>query len=81
MDRFENKIIKGVHASRYIASWVRSGGSLKYRRDDFREWLALEGLTEEEIDHVDYLAHNGRLELEDSSKKFLKERNESKDLK
>lgn len=71
MDQFENRIIKGVHASRYIASWVRSGGSLKYRRDEFQEWLTSEGLSEEEIKHVDYLAHNGRMELEDSAKKFL----------
>ena len=77
MERFENKMIKGVHASRYIASWVRSGGSLKYRREPFREWLFSEGLTEEEVDHVDYLAHNGRMELEDSSKLFLKNYNKT----
>ena len=38
MERFDNAIIKGVHASRYIMSSLREGGEARYR-DKFREWL------------------------------------------
>ena len=53
MERFDNAVIKGVHASRYIMSYLREGGEANYR-DKFLEWLKalpLE-LTEEEIDHI-----------------------------
>lgn len=47
MDTMENKWIKGIHASRYIASWVNEGGSLNPKWDKktddicypFEEWL------------------------------------------
>lgn len=47
MDRFENKMIKGIHVSRYVASWVKEGGTLNYSWDDksddiyypFERWL------------------------------------------
>ena len=77
MDSFENKLVKGVHASRYIASWVKSGGDVR-DREAFGEWLSLEGLNAEEIMHLDKLARNGRLELEISATRFLKNYKESK---
>ena len=87
MDRFENKLIKGIHTSRYIASWYKVGGTMKKyvnktdpnkRRIEshFADWLRTlvingEHLTREEIDHICRLAENGKLELQESAKKFL----------
>ena len=70
---FENKIINGVHATRYIMSWIRSGGDLKYGGgiEGFNEWLTSLGLTIEEVTYIRNLAQNGRLELEYSAKQFL----------
>ena len=44
---FENKIINGVHATRYIMSWIRSGGNLVYgdSLDDFGKWLESLGVS------------------------------------
>ena len=70
---FENKIINGVHATRYIMSWIKSGGDLKYGGgiEGFNEWLTSLGLTIEEVTYIRNLAQNGRLELEYSAKQFL----------
>ena len=62
---FENEKIHGIYASRYIASWLNVGGDPK----DLVKWLRCltidgEGLTEDEIHHIRYLAENGKLELE-----------------
>jgi hypothetical protein len=72
---FTNKKINGyVHATRYIMSWVRVGGQLGLDGegvDEFREWLKSLHLNEDDIDHIVYLATNGKLELEHSARKFL----------
>ena len=71
---FENKTINGyIYATRFIASWLRAGGQLKNRSDidDFNEWLLSLGLTEEDANHIKFLAENGKLELETSAKQFL----------
>ena len=80
VDEFENSLVNGIHASRYIVSWVKSGGSLKgsRRNSKFVEWLkslTINGrsLTEEEIDQIYHLSSNGKLELECLAEKFLKE--------
>ena len=80
MDEFENSLVNGIHASRYIVSWVKSGGSLKGSRRDskFVDWLKSltvneRHLTEEEIDQIYYLSSNGKMELEHLAKDFLKE--------
>lgn len=80
MDEFKNDLINGIHASRYIVSWVKSGGSLKgsRRNSKFVEWLkslTINGrsLTEEEIDRIYHLSSNGKMELEHLAKEFLKE--------
>ena len=71
---FENKVINGIHATRYIMSWVHEGGKLgvSYRsNDNFRRWLLSLGLTEDESKYIVHLANNGKLELEYSANKFL----------
>lgn len=79
MDEFKNEMINGIHASRYIVSWVKEGGSLKgsRRNSKFVEWLkslTINGrsLTEEEIDKIYFLSSNGKMELEHIAKEFLK---------
>ena len=81
MERFDNAIIKGTHASRYIMSYLREGGEANYR-GKFRKWLKslpME-LTEEEIDHILEIYSNGKLEFEINAKSFLKNYKESEDL-
>ena len=70
---FDNKLINGVYASRYIASWVRAGGGLYYVEDirNFYKWLLSMGFTEDEAQHVKRLAENGKLELEIQAKQFI----------
>jgi hypothetical protein len=71
---FENKIIRDVHATRYIASWCKAGGNFSRKpkgRFDFIVWLESLGLTEDEVTYIYNLATNGRLELEVSVKKFI----------
>lgn len=74
---FENRVINGCeYESRFIASWVREGGGLRYVEDikDFYNWLISLGLTEEQANHIKFLATNGKLELENSARKFLSKR-------
>ena len=72
---FENKIINGCdYATRFIMSWVRSGGTFgKHGKgyDDFRKWLESLELKTEDIEDIMFLAQNGKLELEVSAKKFI----------
>jgi Ca2+-binding EF-hand superfamily protein len=73
MVRFENTVIKGTHASRYIMSYLRSGGEIRYS-DKFEQWLKalpLE-LTEEEIDHIVEMYNCGKIEFEFDAQQFLK---------
>lgn len=72
---FENKLIKGIHATRFIMSWVREGGKLGHLGggySEFNEWLKSLGLSDEEIKDIMEIAQNGKLELEISAKKFTK---------
>ena len=72
---FENKIINGCdYATRFIMSWVRSGGTFDKHGegyDDFRKWLESLELKTEDIEDIMFLAQNGKLELEVSAKKFI----------
>ena len=72
---FENKVINGyIYATRFIMSWVRSGGKFdKYGKgyDDFRNWLESLELKTEDIEDVMFLAQNGKLELEVSAKNYI----------
>ena len=72
---FENKIINGCdYATRFIMSWVRSGGTFgKHGKgyDDFRNWLKSLGLKTRDINDIMFLAQNGKLELEVSAKNYI----------
>ena len=72
---FENKVINGyIYATRFIISWVRSGGKLdKHGKgyDDFRAWLESLELKTEDIEDIMFLAQNGKLELEVSAKNYI----------
>lgn len=70
---YENKLINGIYASRYIASWIRAGGELYYVEDvdNFYEWLLSLGLTNDEATHIGWLATNGKMELENDAEKFI----------
>ena len=72
---FENKLINGIHKSRYIASWLKAGGTLYYGNDfdDFFTWLLSEGMTENEAHEIVFLAMNGKMELENSAKQFMED--------
>lgn len=82
-----NDIIHGIYASEYIASWVRNGKTFNnrvgngtrresHRRQfiDWLKWITVNGskLTEEEIQRITFLADNGKLELEESIKHYLR---------
>lgn len=72
---FENKLIRNIHVSRYIASWVKVGGSVDSL--GFELWLERllidgEHLTEDEIMYIRNFARNGKLELETNAKLFLR---------
>ena len=77
-DEFENRLILGVHMSRYIASWILAGGSLD-RHGIFMmcKWLKTltvngEHLTDEDIHDIRRFAESGKLEFQNSAKEFLK---------
>ena len=78
---FENIVINGyTYASRFIMSWIRSGGTFGKRGqgyDDFRNWLkSLGELSDEDIQYIVNLAMSGKLELEVSAKDFIKNNTE-----
>ena len=72
---FENGDFNGIFYSRFIASWVKKGGMLKTGHDIsmFRSWLTEIGCDDETVDKITFLASNGKLELENSAERFLKE--------
>ena len=78
---WKNETECGIHVTRFIASWIRSGGSLRYGKDydDFREWLGTitvdgKNLSEQDVNHIVDLAQNGKMELEYLAKQFLKQK-------
>lgn len=85
---FENRIIKGIYASQYGASWVKAGGrfgdycvingELYSDVQIFRRWLETltingEKLSEKDTNTIINVAECGKLELEESAEKFIKE--------
>ena len=72
---FKNKKINDEYATRYIASWIRVGGQLYYGEDvdKFQNWLISMGLSDDDVCYITELARCGKLELEASARKFLKE--------
>lgn len=74
-NEFENRLIKGIHKSRYVASWMKAGGNFFQGGGSFKKWLRQliinnEHLTEEEIKEIYQFATNGKLELEINARKF-----------
>lgn len=72
MDEFKNNIICGDFESRYIASWIKSGGG----RFDwaFKEWLKDLGLSDDDVRIVYNFATNGKLEYQEHAKAWLQEK-------
>ena len=72
---FENKVIDGyTYATRFIMSWVRSGGKFDKSGKgygDFRKWLESLELDPVDIEDIMFLALNGQLELEVSAKNYV----------
>lgn len=84
MHEFENELIRGISISRYIASWTRMGYPIEkaHRRLNqygfFIAWLrqlTLDGehLTEDEVWRIYHVATNGKLELQENAKKFMRD--------
>ena len=77
---FENKIYEGIHYSRFIASWLQSGGTdmiVRPRNYGLRLWLNSliindKPIPEEVVEEIMDLANNGKLELECNAKAFQK---------
>lgn len=67
-----NKMINGVNASRYTASWIMAGGDLctKSGRDNFLDWLTSMMPLEEAV-FLFNTAVLGKRELKDSAKSFV----------
>ena len=75
---FENRRINDyTYATRFIASWLREGGQLRTGKDydNFYNWLLSLGLSEDDAEHIKFLAMNGKMELEYSARKYLEEHN------
>lgn len=75
MFEFENDTFEDIYYSRFIASWIKSGGGkIDYR---FKEWLSSltindKKIPEDVIQRIYYLGTNGKMELEGNVKWFLK---------
>lgn len=73
---FENRIIKGIHVSRYVASWwkiVRKSGRTDVFIDEWLKQLIIDGepLTDEEVMFITNFSMNGKLELEANVRNFI----------
>ena len=75
---WKNETECGIHATRFIMSWVRMGGTFKYGKDydNFEAWLKslkINGgnLSEQDVEHIVHLARNGKMELEHNAKMWL----------
>lgn len=76
LSSFENNYLNGIHVSRYCASWIKGGGERFNWR--FKLWLkslVINGrrLTEDEIRFILNFAENGKLELQEHAKMFLRD--------
>ena len=85
---FENKrtAYGDVHYSRIICSWLKSGGIIygygPIDEVNFKRWLReCCHCTDDEVHDIYLLATNGKLEYEDSAKKFLKDDKIAKEIR
>lgn len=71
---YENIKIKGIHISRYIASWLNvTGGRSSKSMLAWLEQLEVDGerLTLDEIWRILNFARSGRFELESDAERFI----------
>jgi hypothetical protein len=70
----ENYLIDGIHATRYIASWLNVGGMLHSYKDydNFHNWLLSLNLNKDQAQDILELAWMGKFELERNAEDFLK---------
>lgn len=62
-----------VHLSRYIISWLKSGGQISDARSKtFEAWLKSHELTDEEINKLTFMMECGRMELEFSATEWMR---------
>ena len=76
MATFENKYIedKDVHYSRIIASWINAGGEIpnySWGMTQFADWLTSLGFNVKEVYDIWNMATCGKMEFEDSAKKWI----------
>lgn len=71
---FNDATFDAIRAGRIIASWIKVGGTLLSRKDidNFNTWLLSIGIDEEEAKEISDFATNGKFELEESARSFLK---------
>ena len=74
LDCFENKVINGIHCSRYVASWRATGCKTNYLFKLWLEQLVINErkLTANEVQFIYNFATCGKLELESNAKLFKK---------
>ena len=81
MREFENTLINGIYKSQYVMSWTNAGGLLNRTMfingvrvksmDAFRDWLNSQALSERDVQDIINFAGNGKLELQESARRFL----------
>lgn len=75
-DNFKNEFIKGIHTSRYIASWHKryQGAHSNYLMKEWLRDLIINGehLTDEEVTFIRNFDTNGKMELEDDARRWLR---------
>ena len=56
-----------------IMSWTRSGGSLAWSEDyrNFHAWMLSIGIDETKANFILDVSRNGKMELEESARKFI----------
>lgn len=78
----ENNKVRGVHMSRYIASWMNVGGEFigTWEDSSFSRWLRTVGVTnEEDIHDIFEMATCGKFELEQSARRYMEANNKEED--
>lgn len=77
---FSNETQCGIPATRFIVSWLKVGGALKLGKDydDFEEWLKTliiddKNLSDEDVYHILELARCGKMEFQNSARRFIKQ--------
>ena len=66
-----------IECMRVVMSFIRSGGDLSRgaHYGGFADWVdTLEGISEDDKEMIIWTANNGKLEWEESAKKFLENR-------